>query len=54
MQMHSEKRDIWSEPKQHVAFCLVLFKATQYCFNKAPVGMPDDRKTKEYSISACT
>lgn len=47
MQMHSKKRDIWSEPKQQVAFLFFFLKATQCHFNKAPVGMPDDRKKKK-------
>lgn len=53
MQMHSKKRDIWSELKQQVAFpfFLLILKATQCHFNKAPVGMPDDRtKKKECNI----
>lgn len=49
MQMHSKKRYIWSEFKQQVAFpfCLLILKATQCHFNKAPVGMPDDRTKKK-------
>lgn len=47
--MHSKKRDIWSELKQQVAFpfFFLSLKATQCHFNKAPVGMPDDRTKKK-------
>lgn len=49
--MHSKKRDIWSELKQQVAFpFFLILKATQCHFNKAPVGMPDDRTKKRNAI----
>lgn len=55
MQMHSKKRDIWSEPKQQVAFLLFIFllKATQCHFNKAPVGISDDRKKPQECSIFC-